>query len=54
MQTTSLVDALAIFLLFKNDFQCDAQQQQQQQQHRLNNLQRERMMNITKNVLGII
>ena len=42
MQTTSLVVALTIFLLFKNDFQCDAQQQQQ---HRLNHLQREQMMN---------
>ena len=42
MQTTSLIVALIIVLLFKNDFQCDAQQQQQ---HRLNHLQRERMMN---------
>jgi len=42
MQTTSLIVALIFIFLFKNDFQCDAQQQQQ---HRLNHLQRERMMN---------
>ncbi len=39
MQTTSLIAALAIVLLLKNDFQCVAQE------HRLNHFQHKRLIN---------